>query len=568
MRYSLFTIFMKNIIIALLLISTYSVFAQFNVQTNETFTLADTLRGSLRPERTCIDVTHYYLDIEVFIKSKTISGFVEMTFNVVDNTNKIQLDLYKNMNIDSIIFDNKNCKYIRLYDAIFVDLPNLRSGTKGVIKTYYHGKPTIAKNAPWDGGFVWSKDKSGRPWIGVACEGAGASLWWPCKDHFSDKPDSVTTSITTSDSLSCISNGRMTNKENLVNNRTKYTWKVSYPINLYNVTFYIGDYYLIDEVYKDFKENELKIKYWVLGKKFMVVRLHFKMVPGMLHAFEHYFGQFPFIRDGYALVESPYLGMEHQSAIAYGNNYMRGYLGGRLPADQDFDYIVLHESAHEYWGNRVSADDHSDIWIHEAFATYTESLYLEWIQNYKKAVEYLIYQKQDIQNKRPILGPRNVNYNNFKDSDMYQKGSWMLHSLRNTIANDSTWFKYIKNLYNHFAGKVTNTEEIVSFTNTYFKKDFTPFFQQYLLYPDLPKLQYAVEKSNNGIELFFKWKADVEKFDMPMRIGNGTNFWRIHPTNKWQKLKMPDITIDNFMLDASSFLFEEVKMERKEMKNQ
>ncbi|HMG15535.1 MAG TPA: M1 family metallopeptidase, partial [Saprospiraceae bacterium] len=378
--------------LVLILTICHPVYSQFIQHTKEVFTHADTLRGMLRPERTCIDVKYYMLDIEVLIKEKSIIGSVQMDFEVISDTRKIQLDLYNNMMIDSIICDGKVCKYTREFNAVFVEIPFKTKGTKTSIRSYYHGKPTIAKNAPWDGGFVWSKDKNKRPWIGVACEGAGASLWWPCKDHPSDEPDSVSISITTPDSLACIANGNMTQKIPVDNHRTKYTWKVSYSINLYNVSFYIGDYYLIDNtVYNDFKGRKLDIQYWVLSKKFTVAKLHFKTLPEMLHAYEYYFGPYPFFNDGYALVESPYLGMEHQSAIAYGNTYRRGYLGGRIPDDQNFDYIVVHESAHEYWGNSVSADDHADLWIHESFASYMESLYLEFTQNYGKAVEYLLY---------------------------------------------------------------------------------------------------------------------------------------------------------------------------------
>ncbi len=532
-------------------------YAQFIQHTQERFTHADTLRGMLRPERTCIDVKYYKLDIEVLIKEKAISGSVQMDYDVLEDTRKIQIDLYSNMIVDSILYEGKQCKYIRDYNAVFVDIPLETKGTKGSITSYYHGKPTIARNPPWDGGFVWSKDKGKRPWIGVACEGPGASLWWPCKDHPTDKPDSVSISITTPDSLACVANGNMANKIPIENHRTKFTWKVSYPINLYNITFYIGDYYLIDDAeYKDFSGRKLNIQYWILNKKFTVARLHFKTLPEMLHAYEFYFGPYPFFNDGYALVESPYLGMEHQGAIAYGNSYMRGYLGGRIPDDQNFDYIVVHESAHEYWGNSVTADDAADQWIHESFATYTESLYIEFIQNYQKALEYLIYQKPDIKNKYPIVGPRNVNYDNWKDADQYYKGSWMLHSLRNSIHDDKLWFNYLKDMYRYFAGKVINTTEIVKFTNDYLKKDYTAFFQQFLMYAQLPVFEYHLKKKGKGIELSYRWNSEVQGFDMPILIGNKDRWWRIYPLTKWQTLKMKDIPIDQFRIDDTSFLFE------------
>lgn len=553
---------LKFIVLFFITTLSLSVKAQFIQQAHDKYSHADTLRGMLRPERTCIDVHFYKLDIEVLIKDKAIIGSVEMDYEIKSDTRKIQIDLYSNMFIDSILCQGKKCNYTRDFNAVFVDIPFQTKASFGSLVTYYHGKPTVAKNAPWDGGFVWSKDKSKRPWIGVACEGAGASLWWPCKDHPSDEPDSVSISVTTPDSLSCIANGNMTGKQSLDNHRTKYTWKVNYSINLYNVTLYIGDYYLIDDtVYNDFKDNKLNIKYWILNKKFTVAKLHFKHIPEMLHGYEHYFGPFPFFKDGYSLVESPYLGMEHQSAIAYGNNYMRGYLGGRMPADQNFDYIIIHESAHEYWGNSVSADDHADLWIHESFATYTEALYVEWIQNYQKAVEYLYYYKPNIRNKTPMVGPRNVNYNNWKDSDIYYKGAWMLHSLRNTINKDSLWFNYLKDLCLHFAGKVTNTTEIVQFTNSYLKKDYTSFFQEFLMNSNLPVFEYNIKKKGKGLILSYRWNSSVQGFNMPLRVGNDEKWWRIYPSNKLQTIKLKEIAPDKFRMDEYSFLFDSLKVE-------
>ena len=534
--------------------------AQFIQTTTEKFTKADTLRGMLRPDRTCFDVKYYSINLELFINNKSISGFVDMHFLALKDFQKIQIDLYQNMIIDSIVTGDLSCKFSREYNAVYVILPEQKSGQMGSIRVYYHGSPKIAKNPPWDGGFVWSKDKSKNPWIGVACEGDGASLWWPCKDHPSDKPDSLSFQMTVPNSLTCISNGNLAGKTSLGDNRNTFHWKVSYPINLYNVSFYVGDYYLIDETYSNFSNKNLDIDYWIIGKQFFKAQLHFKQVQNMLHAYEHYFGPYPFFNDGYALVESPYLGMEHQGAIAYGNNYNRGYLGGRLPADQNFDYIIIHESAHEYWGNSVSADDHADLWVHESFTTYSEALYVEWINNYQKAVEYLLFQKPSIQNLSPLVGIRNVNYQNWKDSDMYIKGSWMLHSLRNTINNDQLWFAYIKALYNNFKGTVTNTTAIVNFSCQYFDRNLNPFFRQFLIYSQLPILEYFIEKKGKGIVLYYRWLCDVPTFDMPQKVGNGKELWRIFPKSKWQKTKFDQISKNNFMIDDASFLMKTVEL--------
>ena len=538
-------------------------FSQFIQTTTEKFTKADTLRGMLRAERTCFDVKHYSINLELFTSNKSISGYVDMDFLTLQDFKRMQIDLYQNMIIDSIITGNISCKYSREYNAVFAELPEQKSGQTGTVRIYYHGVPTIAKRPPWDGGFIWSKDKDKNHWIGVACEGDGASLWWPCKDHPSDEPDSISFNMTVPLGLSCISNGNLISKTPLDNNRNSFLWKVTYPINLYNVTFYVGDYYLIDEDYSDFADRKLDIDYWIIGKQFFRAKLHFKQVGDMLHAYEHYFGTYPYFNDGYALVESPYLGMEHQSAIAYGNNYNRGYLGGRIPEDQNFDYIIIHESAHEYWGNSVSADDHADLWIQESFTTYTESLYVEWINNYQKAVEYLMYQKPQIQNLSPIVGPRNVNYQNWKDSDMYIKGSWILHSLRNTVNNDQLWFSYLKALYNNFKGTVTNTTAIVNFTNQYLNRNLTPFFRQFLMFSQLPQLEYFIKKKGKGIELYYRWRSDVPNFDMPQKVGNGKELWRIFPTSTWQKTKFEKISVSDFMIDESSFLMSTLKLQKR-----
>lgn len=538
-------------------------YAQFIQTTTEKFTRADTLRGSLRPERNCYDVIHYNIDLELLVADKAITGFVDMRFKVKNDFNRLQIDLFDNMIIDSILLGGQKCTYTREFNAVFVDVPKQHSGTEATLRTYYQGRPVIAKNAPWDGGFVWKTDTNKNPWVAVACEGTGASLWWPCKDHPADEPDSLSFSMTVPHSLTCISNGNLIGKTPLGDGKNKFHWKVTYPINLYNVTFYAGDYYLIDDEYLDFKHRRLDIDYWTLGEKTFKAKLHFRQVDGMLHAYEHYFAPYPYFNNGFALVESPYLGMEHQSAIAYGNQYNRGYLGGRIPDDQNFDFIIIHESAHEYWGNSVTADDHADLWIHESFTTYCEALYVEWINNYKKAVDYLVYQKPYIKNLSPMVGPRDVNYNNWKDSDIYYKGSWMLHSLRNTINNDSMWFGYLKAVYTHFAGSVTNTTAVVDFTNQYFNKDLTPFFRQFLMYKELPVFEYFIDKKGKNIDLYYRWNCQVKEFDMPQKVTNGREVFRIFPTGKWQKHRLKDFSVENFKLDETSFLMGTYKVTQK-----
>ncbi|MEM9929625.1 MAG: M1 family metallopeptidase, partial [Bacteroidota bacterium] len=378
------------------------------------FTLADTLRGALRPERTCFDVTYYELHLEVTPTERSIEGHVNMDYRVVQPTKRLQIDLFENMAIDSIKQAGELLSYDRVANAVFVDLPyRLSANSLHRMTIWYGGQPTAAKNAPWDGGFVWSLDHHDRTWVGVACEGTGASLWWPNKDHLSDEPDSMLVSVTVPKRLFVASNGNLREEVELENNYQKrYDWFISYPINNYNVSLGIGSYIHFDSTYVAFDGEVLDLDYYVLDYNEERARKQFRQVGPMLAAFEHYFGKYPFWEDGYALIETPYLGMEHQSGIAYGNRYMRGYLGGLIPDDMDWDFIIIHESGHEYFGNSVSVADHAEMWIHESFATYMEALYVECTAGYEDAVRYLSVFRSypTIRNQEPILGPTEVNW--------------------------------------------------------------------------------------------------------------------------------------------------------------
>jgi len=370
------------------------------------FTRADTLRGSLRPERTAFDVTYYELHLEVDPNEREIEGRVEMSYRIVHPSKRLQIDLFRNLTIDSIKQDGRHLLFVRDANAVFVDLPG--SATENSLHTmsiWYGGKPVAAKNAPWDGGFVWSLDHRDRTWVGVACEGTGASLWWPNKDHLSDEPDSMLVSVTVPKRLFVASNGNLREETELDNGYQKrYDWFVSYPINNYNISLGIGSYVHFDSTYVAFDGEVLALDYYVLDYNEDKARKHFQQVNKMLAAYEHYFGKYPFWDDGYALIETPYLGMEHQSGIAYGNKFMRGYLGGLIPDDMDWDFIIIHETGHEYFGNSISVADHAEMWIHEAFTTYMEALYVEYRFGEKDAQRYIGTQRKFIRNKLPMLG--------------------------------------------------------------------------------------------------------------------------------------------------------------------
>ncbi len=379
------------------------------------FSLADTLRGALRPERTGFDVHYYELHLEVSPAERYIEGHVNMDYRVVHPTQRLQIDLFKNLQIDSIKQAGRHLPYERIANAVFIDLPaQLLTGSRHRMTIWYGGKPIAAKNAPWDGGFVWSLDHKDRTWVGIACEGTGASLWWPNKDHLSDEPDSMLVSVTVPKRLFVASNGNLREEVELDNRYQKrYDWFVSYPINNYNISLGIGSYVHFDSTYVAFDGEVLELDYYVLDYNEDRARKQFRQVGPMLAAYEHYFGKYPFWQDGYALIETPFLGMEHQSAIAYGNRYMRGYLGGLIPDDMDWDYIIIHETGHEYFGNSISVADHAEMWIHESFTTYMETLYVEYRYGKKDALRYIGTQRPFIQNESPILGPSGVNFDDF-----------------------------------------------------------------------------------------------------------------------------------------------------------
>lgn len=513
---------------------------------SQKFTLADTLRGTLSPIRACFDVTYYDLQLNVNIEEKAIAGVNHIHLQNMADYDNLQLDLFANMVIDSVVYEGESLGFSRLFNAFFVRFPEtMKAGENEVVSVYYHGEPTAAKNAPWDGGFVWKKDGFGQPWVGVACEGTGASLWWPNKDHLSDEPDSMRVSCTVPEGLMCVSNGELIS-ENKKEAGTEWVWKITYPINNYNVTLNIADYAHFGGYYLNAQGDSLKLDYYVLKENIEKAKEQFKQVPEMMDCFEEAFGPYPFYNDGYALVETPYAGMEHQGAIAYGNKYMKGYWG-RYPKDMDFDYIIIHETGHEWWGNSVSMKDAADMWIHESFCTYSESVFVECKYGYESMLEYLRNQKFMINNRTPIEGVYGLNHEG-NGTDMYYKGSWMIHTFRSVLNNDSLFRSILKGIAQDFAYRTVDGEEIVNYINTKAKYNYTPFFNQYLKYADVPTLEYRWSKKN----LELRWKAEAEGFRMPLiyetpsegqkRVLVTANEWTTVPMSKadFKELKLRD----------------------------
>lgn len=522
---------------------------------HHTFTRADTLRGSLRPERTCYDVHYYGLQLRVDTRKKMIRGEVEIAFTTVTDFQRLQIDLFENMTIDRIVMGGKELSYQREYNAVFVDFPNLQqAGDMGSFTVHYYGKPTVASNPPWDGGFVWSEDKRGRDWIAVACEGDGASLWWPNKDHLSDEPDSMLISLTVPSELMAVANGNLREVEE-EDKYTRYDWFVSYPIDNYNVTLNIGHYAHFSDEYYAADGDTLALDYYVLDYNEDRARKHFQQVHSVLACYEKYLDKYPFWEDGFALVETPYLGMEHQSAIAYGNQYMRGYLGGMIPNDMNWDYIIVHETGHEYFGNSIGVADLAEMWIQESFTTYLEAVYVEYTMSYEDAIRYLVKQQLYIYNQEPIIGPLGVNWEDWGGSDHYFKGAWVLHTLRNAIGDDEKWWAIFKGFYQKHALSLVTTQDFIDYVNEATGKDWQPFFQQYLHYPQPPVLEYRLEQQGKKLKVSYRWAADAEGFEMPILLGNKEKMIRVNPsTSKWQETTLFNTTVSEFTVAMDRFL--------------
>ena len=494
------------------------------------YTRKDSLRGSLRPERTDYDVKKYDLFVKVDPEKKYISGVNKISFKTSAKLPKLQIDLFENMKIDSILFRGKKLKFNREFNAVFVEFEKaIKKNKKRTIEVYYYGNPIIAKTPPWDGGFIFTKDQNGKDWVSVAVQGTGASLWYPNKDHLSDEPEEVEIHIAAPKDLVAVSNGRLMGKEELDKNFTQWNWKVVNPINNYNIILNIGDYVNFSDQFQD-----LDLEYYVLSYNLEKAKQSFQEVQPMMDCFYKKIGPYPFPEDSYKLVETPFLGMEHQSAVAYGNGFGFGYRGSDLSATGvglNWDYIIIHESGHEWFGNSITAKDIADMWIHESFTSYTEAIYIECRWGLEKALTYLNGVKRTmVRNNKPIIGDYGVNAEG--SGDMYFKGANMINTLRFVINDDEKWWNILNNFTSEFKHTTTDTESVVAFFEAETGLELTPFFDQYLRYTKLPQLQFKKEKN----VISYRWKTDVENFEIPVELTNNNEEIRIYPTNKWQEL--------------------------------
>ncbi len=514
------------------------------------YTHADTLRGSNGPGRAWWDVLFYDLHVRVNPADSSISGWNGVTYRVVGPSREMQIDLQVPLEVDSIVQDRRKLVYRRDGNAWFVTLRARRPDRPGAVLTvtvWYHGKPRIGRRLPWDGGFTFPRDSLGNLWIATADEGLGASVWWPNKDYLGDEPDSQRIAITVPDSIMDVSNGRLRSTTPNADGTTTYEWFVTSPINNYDVAINAGRYAHFSDTLEG-EAGRLTLDYWPLAYHLEAARRQFQQVVPMLKCFEHWFGPYPWYADGYKLVETPHLGMEHQSGVAYGNHFLNGYLGrdlSRTGLGLQWDFIIVHESAHEWFGNNISAEDHADMWVHESFANYAEGIFTECLLGKTAGAAYMIGARQGVRNDRPVIPPA-YGVNAQGSGDMYPKGGNMLHTIRAIIDDDARWRSILRGLNQRFRHQTVTGQQIRDYISYEAGIDLSTVFAQYLTTTRIPVLEYRVQ----GGTLSYRWADVVGGFNMPVRVtvpGLGTRVLR--PTEAWQSLDAPspqaaELTVD------------------------
>ena len=501
---------------------------------NSSYTRQDSLRGTITPERIWWDLTYYDLDVAVFPDEKRISGTNVIQYEVLKPAEVLQVDLQPPLVLESASQDGEALEIVKEGNAHFIHLkkPQEPGAVEEVIVTY-GGQPREAIRAPWDGGFSWSKDDNGDHFVATSCQGLGASVWWPCKDHMYDEVDSMRISVDIPTNLNAVCNGRLEGITQALSNQDRHTyhWKVVNPINNYGVNVNIGNYVSWEEVYEG-EKGPLDVYYWALAQDEERARKQYQEVPRMLAAFEHWFGPYPFYEDGYKLVQVPYLGMEHQSSITYGNQFQNGYLGRDLSQTGwglKSDFIIVHESGHEWFANNLTHEDMADMWLHEGFTNYSESLFLEYFYGTDAGREYVRGTRALIQNDRPMIGNYHVNDQNYS-GDVYYKGGNLLNTLRSVVADDEQWRGVLRSLGETFYHQTTNTAEVEAYMAEYLDLDLTAFFEQYLRDTRIPTLEYYFLDD----VLYYRWSNTIQGFDMPVDITIGEAELRLYPTNRWK----------------------------------
>jgi hypothetical protein len=522
---------------------TYLLAAYLNEGIKEKFTRADTLRGTIDAERAWWNVLHYAITVRPDYAAKTIIGSNDIRYEVVSDNHPLvmQIDLQEPLIIDSIILETQKLHFTKDGNAWHVAVPAQKKSSVNDLTVYYHGTPHEAINPPWDGGWIWSKDSTGAPWMSVACQGTGASIWYPCKDHQSDEPDSgASLSMIIPDTLVGVANGRLQTKTDNNDGTVTYTWAVVNPINNYDIIPYIGKYVNYSEV-DDGEKGKLDVNYWVLNYNLHKAKAH--MVPEvhrMLKSHEYWMGPYPFYEDGYKIVDAPHLGMEHQSAIAYGNKYMNGYLGQDMSGSGwglKWDYIIVHESGHEWFGNNITTNDIADMWVHEGFTAYSETLFTEYYYGKAAGNEYLNGTRDGIQNILPVIGYYNVNDDiSARNGDMYPKGSNMLHTIRHSMNNDSLFREILRGLNKTFYHQTVTSSQVEKYISNHAGFDYGKVFDQYLRNIQIPRLE--IYFAPGGKMVSYRYTNCINGFDLPLVLKNGNDSLKIIPGSDWKTIEI------------------------------
>ncbi|MDO6674516.1 M1 family metallopeptidase [Tenacibaculum sp. 1_MG-2023] len=547
------SVFMTSL--AILIVGCSSLTAQKNTSlfsNTEKFTRQDSLRGSITPERLWWDLTYYHLNVAVNPDKKFIEGKNTVQYKVLKPHQVLQIDLQPPLKITKVTQNNEELQVVSEGNAHFIQLKYpQKKGSINSIDVYYEGNPKEAIRAPWDGGFSWKKDSNGNHFVATSCQGLGASIWWPNKDHMYDEVDSMAISVRVPKNLMDVSNGRLRNIEQHNDNTTTYHWFVDNPINNYGVNVNIGDYVHFSEKYNG-EDGELDMNYYVLHDNLKKAKKQFKDAPKMMKAFEHWFGKYPFYEDGFKLVEVPYLGMEHQSSVTYGNQYKNGYLGRDLSGTGwglKFDFIIIHEAGHEWFANNITNVDIADMWIHESFTAYSENLFLDYYYGKEASAAYVIGTRNAIQNDIPIIG--NYDVNDEGSGDMYYKGANMLHTIRQLINNDEKWRQILRGLNADFYHQTVTTQEVEKYMIEKSGIDLSKVFDQYLRTVKIPEFEYKVE--NNTLK--YRWGNVVKGFNMPLKVIINGKSELLHPTENWQvkTIKGDSIKVDkNYYVNFKS----------------
>jgi aminopeptidase N len=534
------------------------IFVNYFAAAQQIFTKDDTLRGAITPERAWWDLKYYELRLRVNPSEKQLSGSTTVFYQVLQTAQTLQIDLQPPMVLQNATQDDQTLRIEKMGDnAYFIHLnkPQVK-GKMESIKVYYSGKPIEAKRPPWDGGLQWSKDQEGNDWIATSCQGLGASAWWACKDHMYDEPDSMLISVTVPRPLQNIANGRLRQVVDNQDNTRTFDWFVQNPINNYGVNLNIGNYVTFSDTLMG-EKGKLDLSYYVLPYSLDKAKAQFKQVKPMLKAFEHWFGAYPFYEDGYKLVEVPYLGMEHQSSVTYGNGYQNGYLGRDLSGTGwglKWDFIIIHESGHEWFANNITYKDIADMWIHESFTNYSENLYTEYYFGKKAGADYVIGTRKSIQNDKPIIGVYGLNKRG--SGDMYYKGGNMLHTIRQIVDNDEKWRQILRGLNKTFYHQTVDTQQIENFISQKAGRNLSKVFDQYLRDVRTPVFEYLI----TGDKIQYRWANCVKGFDMPLKVFINGKAQFIYPNENYKTLKIKGLK--EFKVDENFYVLTNELKER------